>query len=131
MTTPNIDLAKLVRKICPIMTVQVWGSDECILRKARDYRDEDIEKVIAQMLKLVEENERLRLFTEHALDLCSWDNDPDGGSIQDRAEDLKLIELRPIDPEDAIMDETEQYFCAWTPKAARKGDGDENDNSIS
>jgi hypothetical protein len=59
MMKDNPDLAKL-KELCPIMVVQVWGSDECILRKAEYYRDSDIETVIARMLELAEENERLR-----------------------------------------------------------------------
>lgn len=40
----------------------------------------------------------------------------DGRSVQDKAEELGLIELRPIKPEDSIDGETEHYFCVWKPK---------------
>ena len=56
----KLDLGKKVQKICPIMVLQVHGSDECILRKAEYYRDEDIEKVITRMLKLAETIEKVR-----------------------------------------------------------------------
>ncbi len=74
-----------------------------------------IDSIARRMLVLAE-------FAEYCLDKCSWDNEPDGGSIQDKAEELGFLELRPIDPEDSIDDETEHYFCKWTPKAAPKGD---------
>ena len=83
------------------------------------------ESIAATILAQQAQIEALREFTQYALDLHSWDNEPDGGDLQDKAEELKLIELRSIDPEDAIMDETEQYFCVWTPVAARKGGGGE------
>ncbi len=124
MTTPNIDMKKLREvsveaaklqhevQVCNNLHNQI-GLGKHTLKYWP--------AIAATMLKLAEENERLREFTQHALDLHSWDNEPDGGDLQDKAEELKLIELRPIDPEDAIDDETEQYFCVWTPKAARQG----------
>jgi hypothetical protein len=90
--------------------------DLCMLTLTCGEYDE-LFKCVQAKEYLEHENGRLRAFVEYALDAYSWDNtEPDGGDLQDKAESLKLIELRPIDPEDAIEDETEHYFCVWTPK---------------
>lgn len=76
----------------------------------------DLKDQQSTILKL--ENESLRKFASYVLQSYCWDNcaEPDGGEIQDKAESLGLIELRPISPEDSIDGETEHYFTKWTPK---------------
>lgn len=120
------DTAKL-RKVCLVLANEVkirednleatkksiFGSDENTLEALQNDLNR-INTIAATMLKLAE-------FAEYCLDQCSWDNEPDGGSIQDKAEELGFLKLRPIDPEDSIDGEIEHYFCKWTP-AARKGD---------
>ena len=65
------------------------------------------------------ELERLREFVEYVLRSYCWDlAEPDGGDIQDMAEKLGLIELRPIKEEQSRDGETEQYFPVWLPKEA-------------
>jgi len=46
----------------------------------------------------------------------SWEcmHGPDACDLQEKAEELELIELRPIPPEDSIDDETEHYFPVWS-----------------
>ena len=121
MTPPNIDLAE----ICPELAKLCQDVEESSHDQHLEADDEnyigislaEIQAIAATMLKLAE-------FAEYCLDQYSWDNEPDGGSIQDKAEELGFLELRPIDSEDSINGETEHYFCKWTPLAARKGDGD-------
>jgi hypothetical protein len=69
---------------------------------------------------VVAERDKLREFVDHALRNYSWDcaDTPDGGDLQDKAEELGLIEERPISQEDSIDGETEHYFTIWTPRAA-------------
>ena len=66
----------------------------------------------------LELEERLKKFAEYVLQSYAWDDcaEPDGGNIQDKAEELRLIELRPISEEDSIDGETEHYFPIWFPK---------------
>lgn len=64
------------------------------------------------------EIEKLRAFADHILEGYSWVHDVDGGDAQEKAVELGLVELRPIDPEDSIDGETEHYFTKWTPKQA-------------
>ncbi len=62
---------------------------------------------------LADEVERLREFAAYVM-AEAWDhNEPDGGSVQDKAESLGLIELHPIDSEDSIDGETEHFFLSW------------------
>ena len=56
--------------------------------------------------------------------MYAWDcvdpiNEPDGGCLQDKAEELKLIEKRPA-PQSYRDEwgEDEWYQCVWKPKEA-------------
>lgn len=62
MTQHKIDMEKLkkINKLCRALCVQVWGSDECRLRKYNEFHDSDVEEIAATMFKLAEENERLK-----------------------------------------------------------------------
>lgn len=123
MTPPNIDLSKvcpeLAEGIAEIEKVEKYFTPgvepKAIQNTEIRFTFFEAKTIAATMLKLAE-------FAEYCLDQCSWDNEPDGGDIQDKAEELGFLELRPIDPEDSIDGETEHYFCKWTPKASRKGD---------
>ena len=106
---PKLDLAE----ISPELAAMIKSASGLTCKSHQDR----LNAIAATVLELAE-------FAEYCLDQCSWDNEPDGGSIQDKAEELGFLELRPIDPEDSIDGETEHYFCKWTP-AARKGDADE------
>lgn len=84
-------------------------------------KQQRLDIALKELAAAQEEIERLREFVEFFLDEIAWDNEPNGGTVQEVAERLKLIELRPCEPEDSIDGETEHYFCVWTPK---KGAGD-------
>ena len=92
----------------------------------------DLKTLIDDMVKvargedaeLESERARLREFVEYVLGVYAWDcvdplHEPDGGSLQDKAEKLKLIEKRPA-PQSYRdeWDEDEWYQCVWTPKEA-------------
>ncbi|MCK5606277.1 hypothetical protein KAR91_30535 [Candidatus Pacearchaeota archaeon] len=83
-----------------------------------------LDKKEAEVAAANKEIERLRTFVEWSLEEYLGDDytEPCGGCIQEKAEELKLIELRPCKPEDSIDGETEHYFCVWTPK---EGSGDD------
>lgn len=68
--------------------------------------------------QLETERDKLRKYADHILHQYSFDCDVDGGDAQDKALELGLIELRPINMEDSIDGETEHYFTVWTPRAA-------------
>ena len=78
--------------------------------------------VISSLQKLCEEQrgeiESLRKFADHILEGYSWGHDVDGGDAQEKAVELGIVELRPIDLKDSIDGETEHYFTKWTPKQA-------------
>ena len=58
---------------------------------------------------------KLREFVDYILQEGSWQGcDIEGGDAQDKAEQLGLIELRPIKEEDSIDGEKEHYFTKWT-----------------
>ena len=66
--------------------------------------------------ELETENERLREFVSYIM-VGVWENYiMDGEDIENEAERLGLIELRPIDSKDSIFGEIEHYFCVWAPK---------------
>jgi len=67
------------------------------------------------------EHMRLREFAQYILSSCSWGGGVDGGDAQDKAEELGIIELRPIKPEDSIGGENEHYFCKWVDREDKKG----------
>lgn len=71
------------------------------------------EDVYGEVVRLRDENRRLRAFAAYVLDNSFEGLDTDGGSAQDMAEKLGLIELRPCAPEDSIDGEAEHYFFAW------------------
>lgn len=57
----------------------------------------------------------LRQFVDHALEDYCWSiSGPCGGDLQDKAESLGLIELRPCNPDD-YEGAKEVYFTKWTP----------------
>ena len=60
--------------------------------------------------------DRLKLFAEYVLEQYCWDYALDGGDVQDKAEELGLLERRPITREQSIDGETEQYFPVWSPQ---------------
>lgn len=75
-----------------------------------------IDFAIEEIKKMQDEIERLREFAQFVMTDGPWQGcDVDGGSAQDKAEKLGLIELRPCKPEDSIDGETEHYFTKWTP----------------
>ena len=88
------------------------------------YLQEARVKQTAELAAAKDEIERLRKFVEYFLNERAWDNfafgESDGGTVQEKAEEFGLIELRPCDPEDSIDGETEHYFCVWTPKKESK-----------
>ena len=59
---------------------------------------------------------RLKEFAEYVLKQYAWDYDLDGGDVQDKAEELRLIELRPIPEEQSEDGESEHYFPVWSLK---------------
>ena len=59
--------------------------------------------------------ERLQEFVDYVMEQ-SLECDVDSGDIIDKAIDLKLVELRPIDEEQSIDGEKEHYFTIWSPK---------------
>ena len=69
-----------------------------------------------RIVELEAERVRLREFASFVMFHLFDGHDIDGGSTQDEAERLGLIELRPIDPEDSIDGEIEHYFLVWAPK---------------
>ena len=74
-----------------------------------------IKDILADTRADREEIKRLREFARFVMQQVVWDGyDIDGGSVQDEAERLGLIELRPIRPEDSIDGETEHYFLKWS-----------------
>lgn len=66
--------------------------------------------------RAIHEISQLREFAAFVMGEVWEHNDPDMGSIQDTAEKLGLIELRPVDPEDAIDGEGHHFFLAWSGK---------------
>ena len=77
-----------------------------------------------RIAELESERARLREFVEYVLGVYAWDcvdplHEPDGGSLQDKAEKLKLIEKRPA-PQSYRDEwgEDEWYQCVWKPKEA-------------
>ncbi len=84
-------------------------------RKAWDIccRYEDWSSATELFVDMADEVDRLREFATYVM-ADVWDhNGPDGGSVQDKAEELGLIELCPIDSEDSIDGETEHFFLSW------------------
>jgi hypothetical protein len=70
------------------------------------------------------ELKRLRKFVDFILQESAWEGcDVDGGDAQDKAEELGLIELRPIKEEDSIDGEKEHYFTTWTPRPKGQANG--------
>ena len=66
---------------------------------------------------------KLREFVDYILQEGSWQGcDIDGGDAQDKAEQLGLIELRPIKEEDSIDGEKEHYFTKWTGNPKPSGE---------
>lgn len=65
-----------------------------------------------RVMTAAEELKKLREFAAYVM-ADVWDHNEDFGSIQDKAESLGLIELRPISEEDSIDGETEHYFLVW------------------
>lgn len=86
------------------------------LEREVGFWQDQVERERSKADTLREENDRLRKFTDHILEGYSWGHDVDGGDAQEKAVELGLVELRPIDPEDSIDGETEHYFTKWTPK---------------
>ena len=85
--------------------------------------DDLARKYEARIAELEDERDRLRKFVEYAMGGL-WDGcEPDGCSLQDKAEELKLIEERPASQ--SFRDEWDcdtWYQCVWTPA---KGVSDE------
>jgi len=78
------------------------------------------------LTRLHKENKRLRAFAEFVICVYCWGcSETDCGDIQEKAEELGLIELREVSPEDSIDGEDELYFLTWEPKASEADD--END----
>lgn len=61
------------------------------------------------------ELERLREFADYVLESEAWGN-IDGGDIQDKAIELELVELRPVDENENEYGAKELYFTKWTKK---------------
>ena len=70
------------------------------------------------LCELADEVDKLREFASYVMHEV-WASDPmtildpDGPNLQDKAEALGLIELRPIPEEDSIDGEDEHYFLVW------------------
>ena len=64
----------------------------------------------------ITENESLEKFASYVMANSFAGMDTDGGDAQDKAEELGLLELRPIPPEASIDGETEHYFLKWAPR---------------
>ena len=83
--------------------------------KLRQEGWENYQLAYKRVQELEEELAKLREFVTYVLQEGSWQGcDIDGGDAQDKAEQLGLIELRPIKEEDSIDGETEHYFTKWT-----------------
>ena len=69
-----------------------------------------------QNTDFTQQHDKLREFVDYCMQGFCWDNisEPDGGDLQDKALELGLIELRPIDSELSFDGETEQYFLVWS-----------------
>ncbi len=65
--------------------------------------------------ELCDEIDTLREFAAYVMAQV-WEHAEDDGSIQDKAEWLGLIELRPISSEYSIDGEAEHYFLAWSQR---------------
>ena len=76
-----------------------------------------LESLADEVDGLRKKNATLWKFVSYVMAHAFDGRDIDGGSAQDEAEHLELIELRPIPEEDSINGETEHYFL--TEKAER------------
>jgi len=101
--------------------------------KAIDKYDYDTERFREYLKRLISaaqsimagttEITKLREFVDYILQEGSWQGcDIDGGDAQDKAEQLGLIELRPIKEEDSIDGEKEHYFTKWTGNPKPSGE---------
>lgn len=70
------------------------------------------EEVAVTLFALADEVDKLREFASYVM-REEWNEAGDYGSLQDKAEALGLIELRPIQEEDSIDGEDEHYFLVW------------------
>ena len=77
--------------------------------------DEERHRVYSALRESADEVDKLREFASYAMHEA-WNDDGDYGSLQDKAEALGLIELRPIDEADSIDGEDEHYFLVWKEK---------------
>lgn len=83
----------------------------------------DVDWTPREVYELRAENQRLRKFAEFVLDSYCWEDgaEPDGADLQDKAEELKLIELRPVNPDENDYGESELFFPVWWPKTEKGG----------
>ncbi len=117
-----------------VLEIEVQRLSKYVNREARrtkKFADDSNSVVIG----LVDENkeqaseiERLREFTAYVIGQI-WEDkrdrfhaggETDDGSFQDLAEDLGLIELRPITPAQSLSGETERYFLTWTKEVTQQ-----------
>ncbi len=92
-------------------------SDEEWLTK--QYNDK--EKLKADLAAAKAEIERLRKFIEFIFYENGDDLKLDMIDVFEKAKELKIVEMRPTDPETNEYEADELTFCVWTPK---KGSGD-------
>ena len=62
--------------------------------------------------------ERLKKFAEYIFDSYCWEDcsEPDGGDIQDKAEELGLLEKRAVNPDENDYGADFLYFPVWEKK---------------
>lgn len=90
------------------------GFEACLTEPEDRRWCRDGKPVVDKLNELHAEVERLRTFVQGAMEDIWETGETDHGSLQDRAEALGLIELRPISEELSIDGEREHYFLSWT-----------------
>ena len=123
--TPNLKLQeaiKAVQKFCSKAEFEVNPS----LENALTIETKHIRVLLSAAQSIMAgttEITKLREFVDYILQEGSWQGcDIDGGDAQDKAEQLGLIELRPIKEEDSIDGEKEHYFTKWTGNPKPSGE---------